>query len=395
GSLSAPRPPRRARLAGGSRRGTRFRAAAGRPGRAPAPNKDRSQAHPQVRPVGLPAGRRRPRCERRRGDRRQPAAGQLERRPLRLGRRRARRGCPADDHAAGDPDRLDAAERRAMTGTPTRRHHLLTWGGPVQETNLIERSYRWWALSAVLLVMFTSSISSTIVSTAVPTIVADLHGFSLYGWVFTGYILASTVTVPIFGKLSDLYGRRPLYLVGIAVFVLGAILAAAAQSMLWLICARVVSGLGGGAMMALSTASIGDIFSPRERGRWMGVVMGVFGLASIVGPTLGGTITDQIGWRYVFLVPLPLAAFAWLVIGVVMPRVRLRRRIRLDLEGSALMTGGLVGVLLAVTWGGTSYPWASWQIVVCFAAGAVLLALFVLNERRAAEPILSPVLFAN
>ncbi|HZR91390.1 MAG TPA: MDR family MFS transporter [Gaiellaceae bacterium] len=282
-----------------------------------------------------------------------------------------------------------------MTGTPTRRHHLLTWGGPVQETNLIERSYRWWALSAVLLVMFTSSISSTIVSTAVPTIVADLHGFSLYGWVFTGYILASTVTVPIFGKLSDLYGRRPLYLVGIAVFVLGAILAAAAQSMLWLICARVVSGLGGGAMMALSTASIGDIFSPRERGRWMGVVMGVFGLASIVGPTLGGTITDQIGWRYVFLVPLPLAAFAWLVIGVVMPRVRLRRRIRLDLEGSALMTGGLVGVLLAVTWGGTSYPWASWQIVVCFAAGAVLLALFVLNERRAAEPILSPVLFAN
>ncbi|MBX5473939.1 MAG: MFS transporter [Thermoleophilia bacterium] len=282
-----------------------------------------------------------------------------------------------------------------MEQATSQRHHLLIWGGPVQETNRIERSYRWWALSAVLLVMFTSAISSTIVSTAVPTIVADLHGFNLYGWVFTGYILASTVTVPIFGKLSDLYGRRPLYLVGIAIFVLGAILAAAAQSMLWLICARVVSGLGGGAMMALSTASIGDIFSPRERGRWMGVVMGVFGLASIVGPTLGGTITDEIGWRYVFLVPLPLAAFAWLIVGLVMPRVRAQRRTRLDFEGSILMTTGLIAVLLAVTWGGTTYAWGSWQIGLCFAAGVALLALFVRNERRAAEPILSPALFAN
>jgi EmrB/QacA subfamily drug resistance transporter len=290
---------------------------------------------------------------------------------------------------------LNGQQAHASESAARQRHHLLSWGGPLQETNRIERSYRWWALSAVLLVMFTSSISSTIVSTAVPTIVADLHGFSLYGWVFTGYILASTVTVPVFGKLSDLYGRRPLYLVGIAVFVLGAILAAAAQSMLWLICARVVSGLGGGAMMALSTASIGDIFSPRERGRWMGVVMGVFGLASIIGPTLGGTITDQIGWRYVFLVPLPLAAFAWLIVGIVMPRVRVHRRIRLDVEGSTLMTTGLVAVLLGVTWGGTSYAWASWQIGVCFGAGAVLLALFVRNERRAAEPILSPALFAN
>lgn len=275
------------------------------------------------------------------------------------------------------------------------RHHLLSWGGPVQETNRIDRSYRWWALTAVLLVMFTASISGTIVSTAVPTIVADLHGFTLYGWVFTAYMLASTVSVPIFGKLSDLYGRRPLYLVGIAVFVAGSLLAAASNSMLWLIGARVVSGVGGGAMMALSTASIGDIFSPRERGRWMGVVMGVFGLSSIVGPTLGGAITDDVGWRWVFVVPAPLAAFAWAIVGIVMPRVRRRGSARLDVRGSLLMVGGLLGVLLGFTWGGSTYAWLSWQTGLCFVAGLALLALFVWNERVVAEPLLAPSLFAN
>jgi EmrB/QacA subfamily drug resistance transporter len=274
-------------------------------------------------------------------------------------------------------------------------HHLRTWGGPLQTTNRIEREYRWWALSAVLLVMFTAAVSSTIVSTAVPTIVADLNGFDLYGWVFTGYILASTVSVPIFGKLSDLYGRRPLYLVGIAVFSLGSLLAAVAPSMLFLIGARVVSGVGGGAMMALSTASIGDIFSPRERGRWMGIVMGVFGLSSIVGPTLGGAITDQIGWRWVFVVPVPLAAFAWAIVGIVLPRVRSGGRTRIDVGGAVLMSAGLVGVLLGFTWGGTTYPWGSWQVALCFAAGLLLLAAFAAHERRVALPLLSPDLFRN
>jgi EmrB/QacA subfamily drug resistance transporter len=275
------------------------------------------------------------------------------------------------------------------------RHHLLSWGGPLQETNRIERSYRWWALSSVLLVMFTAAVSGTIVSTAVPTIVADLNGFTLYGWVFTGYILASTVSVPIFGKLSDLYGRRPLYLVGIAFFSAGSLLAAVAPSMLFLIGARVVSGIGGGAMMALSTASIGDIFSPRERGRWMGVVMGVFGLSSIVGPTLGGAITDQIGWRWVFVVPVPLAVLAWVIVGIVMPRVRTTHGVRIDVGGSALMSAGLIGILLGFTWGGTTYAWGSWQVALCFGAGALLLVAFVAHERRVELPLLSPALFRN
>ncbi len=282
------------------------------------------------------------------------------------------------------------------SGTAAAREHLLSWGGPVQVTNRIERSYRWWALGAVLLVMFTASVSSTIVSTAVPTIVGDLHGFTLYAWVFTGYMLASTVVVPIVGKLSDVYGRRPFYLWGIGVYVVGSVLAGTAQSMLWLIGGRMVAGLGGGAMMALSTATIGDIFSPRERGRWMGVVMGVFGLSAIVGPTAGGAITDQIGWRWVFFVTLPLAAVAWLIVGAILPRVRTRvERGRLDVGGSVLMTAGLVAILLGFTWGGSDYAWLSWQEVLLFVLGVALLVALGFAERRAEDPLLAPSFFHN
>ena len=272
---------------------------------------------------------------------------------------------------------------------------MVTWGGPLQDTNRIARDYRWWALAATMLVMFTGSISATIVSTAAPTMVADLNGFSLYGWVFTAYVLASTVSVPVFGTLSDAYGRRPLSLAGIALFVLGSALAGLAPSMLWLIAARVVSGIGGGAMMALATASVADIFSPRERGRWMALVMSVFALASMLGPTLGGAITDHLGWRWVFFAAVPLGLFAFTLIGVVLPRLRITSRPRLDWVGSLLMIGGLVGILLGFTWGGTTYGWTSWQEGVAFGAGALLLVVFVVVEGRVAAPILSPDLFRN
>jgi EmrB/QacA subfamily drug resistance transporter len=290
-------------------------------------------------------------------------------------------------------DRPSVNRPTSATGAGKGRHHLLTWGGPVQKTNRIARNYRWWALGAVMLVNFTSSISATIIGTAVPTIVADLNGFQLYAWIFTGYMLAATVTVPIVGKLSDQYGRRPFYLWGILVFVAGSVLSGLAQSMIWLIGARVVAGLGGGAMMALSASTIGDIFSPRERGRWMGVLMGVFGVASIIGPTAGGAITDHLGWRWVFFVTIPLALFAWVIVGVILPRFRSTKRVRLDLVGSALLSCGLVALLLGVTWGGETFAWGSWQELVCFSLGAILLVLFFLNELHVPEPLLPPQLF--
>lgn len=278
---------------------------------------------------------------------------------------------------------------------PRQRHHMLTWGGPVQDTNRIARDYRWWALAAAMLVMFTGSISATIVSTAAPTMVADLNGFNLYGWIFTGYVLASTVSVPIFGTLSDAYGRRPMSLIGIGFFVVGSALGGFAPSMLWLIGARIVAGIGGGAMMGLATAGVADIFSPRERGRWMALVMSVFALASMLGPTLGGAITHHFGWRWVFFAAVPLGLVAWTLVGVVLPRMRTTARPRLDWGGSVLLVCGLVGVLLGFTWGGTTYRWASWQEIVAFGVGAALIGVFVFVEGRVAAPILSPDLFRN
>src|SRR5438128_11146180 len=152
-----------------------------------------------------------------------------------------------------------------------------------------------------MLVQFTSILTSTIVSTAAPTIVGELHGLDLYAWLFSSYMLASSVTVPVVGKLSDLFGRRPFYIAGLLVFLLGSAGSGLSQNMGELIAARALTGIGGGALMALGVTTIGDIFSPRERGRWMGLIMSVFGLGSIVGPLVGGFITDHFGWRWVFL----------------------------------------------------------------------------------------------
>jgi MFS family permease len=272
---------------------------------------------------------------------------------------------------------------------------MLTWGAPIQDTNRIRRDHRWWALAAVMLMTFTSTISSTIVANATPTIVADLNGFHLYGWIFTAYMLASTVSVPFFGSLSDAYGRRPLALIGIGLFVVGSALAGLAPSMLWLIAARVVAGIGGGAMVSLSAAGVADIFSPRERGKWQALVMSALALSSMLGPTLGGTITGHFGWRWVFFAVVPLGLVAWTLVGIVLPRMRVTSRPRIDLRGGVLFVGGLIGILLGCTWGGTSYPWLSWQEGVSFGAGLAILVLFVLVERTVPAPILSPHLFRS
>lgn len=265
----------------------------------------------------------------------------------------------------------------------------------VQTTNRITGPRRWWALAAVLISMFFSSLNQTSVSTAMPTIISDLNGFHLYAWVFTAYILSSSVTVPLYGRLSDMYGRKPFYVFGLIVFLIGSAMSGFARSMPMLIAARVVQGVGGGAMMSMPRATIGDIFTPRERGRWMGLTMGVFGLASLVGPALGGWITDHLSWHWVFFINMPVALVALALILYALPTVRTGVRHRVDWTGSVLLSGGLVPMLLAFTWGGTTYPWGSWPEVALFAASAVLLALFVWNERRAPEPVIQMEIFLN
>lgn len=254
---------------------------------------------------------------------------------------------------------------------------------------------RWWALAAVLITMFFSSMDQTVVSTAMPSIIGQLKGLSLYSWVFTAYMMTSAVTVPIYGKLSDSYGRKPFYVFGLLVFMVGSAISGQAHSMMDLIAARALQGIGAGAMLSMPRATIGDIFNPRERGRWMGIIGAVFGLASIVGPTLGGWITDSFGWRWVFYVNLPIAALALVLVLVSLPTVRAARAARADWPGIALLIVGLLPILLAFTWAGSQYAWGSWQVLSLFALGVVALAAFVLVELRSPDAVLSPTLFQN
>ena len=262
-------------------------------------------------------------------------------------------------------------------------------------TNQIPADRRYWVLGTVMLVQFTAVMTSTIVSTATPTIVDELHALNLYAWLFSSYLLASSVTVPVVGKLSDLFGRRPFYIGGLLLFLIGSAFSGLSQNMGELIAARAVTGIGGGAMMALGVTTIGDIFSPRERGRWMGLIMGVFGLGSIVGPLVGGFTTDHFGWRWVFLVNLPLGLIALAMIAVLMPRLAGHGRVRIDWLGIVLLIAGVLPILIGLTWAGITYPWNSVQVIGTLVIGAVLLAAFALWENRANEPILTLHLFES
>jgi EmrB/QacA subfamily drug resistance transporter len=262
-------------------------------------------------------------------------------------------------------------------------------------TNQIPADRRYWVLGAVMLVQFTSILTSTIVSTAAPTIVDELHGLDLYAWLFSSYMLASSVTVPVVGKLSDLFGRRPFYIAGLLLFLIGSAGSGLSQNMGELIAARAVTGIGGGAMMALGATTIGDIFSPRERGRWMGLIMSVFGLGSIVGPLVGGFITDHFGWRWVFYVNLPLGLIALALLGFLLPKLAGRGRVRIDWFGIALLVSGVVPILIGLTWAGLTYPWGSVQVISALTAGALLLVAFAVWENHAAEPVLTLHLFES
>lgn len=251
-------------------------------------------------------------------------------------------------------------------------------------------------MSGVLLAMLLSSLDQTIVSTAMPQIVREFNSLSHLSWVFTAYMLASTVTVPIYGKLSDIFGRRNLYLIGIIIFLLGSVFSGMSQSMLQLILFRGLQGIGGGAMMVNSFAIIGDIFPPAERGKWQGVIGGVFGLSSIAGPLLGGFITDNLSWRWVFYVNIPLGLIAIGVLAAAMPKIKhTERKKPIDYLGSVLLTTALVPLLLALVWGGSLYSWNSWQIVSMIVVFLLSAIAFIRTESKVADPVVSLDLFKS
>ena len=266
----------------------------------------------------------------------------------------------------------------------------------------INRRAQFLTLGAVMLGMLLGSLDQTIVGTAMPKIVNDLNGFQRYSWVITAYLVASTAMMPIFGKISDIFGRKWLYMLGIATFLLGSMLSGLSQSMEQLIVFRAIQGLGAGMMTPIAMAIIGDIFPPAERGKYQGLIGAVFGLAVIVGPQLGGFITDNIGWRWVFYVNLPVAILAFTVVFLVFPsHTALHKRHSIDWLGSAALIGSVVPLLMALSLGSTnpdnsnSYAWTSPQIVGLFALAIVFGGAFLFIQSRADEPTIPLGLFRN
>jgi EmrB/QacA subfamily drug resistance transporter len=248
---------------------------------------------------------------------------------------------------------------------------------------------------ALMLVMLLASLDQTIVSTALPTIVGDLGGISELAWVVTAYLLASTITTPIAGKLGDLYGRKVVLQVSLIVFLVGSGLSGAAGSMTELIIFRAIQGFGAGALMVSTQAAIGDVVSPRQRGRYTGLMGSVFGASTVIGPLLGGFFVDNLSWHWIFYVNLPLGVVALAVIAKVLKIPKVKTKHKLDYLGISTLAGSLSAVVLATSLGGASYAWGSPMIIGLMAAGVVLLAGFILAERRAAEALLPLGLFRN
>ncbi|WP_435841800.1 DHA2 family efflux MFS transporter permease subunit [Streptomyces hygroscopicus] len=248
---------------------------------------------------------------------------------------------------------------------------------------------------ALMIAMLLAMLDNMIVGTAMPTIVGELGGLDHLSWVVTAYALATAASTPIWGKLGDMYGRKGIFLTSIAVFLLGSALSGMAQSMGQLIGFRALQGLGAGGLMVGVMAIIGDLVPPRERGRYQGIMAGVMAVAMIGGPLVGGTLTDHLGWRWIFYINLPLGAVALFAISAVLHLPKKRAEGRIDYAGAALLTVGITALVLITTWGGNEYAWGSAQIIGLGALGVVSLAVFLYVEQRVAEPVLPLHIFRN
>jgi EmrB/QacA subfamily drug resistance transporter len=264
---------------------------------------------------------------------------------------------------------------------------------PLGET--LDRRQKWLLLASLMSAMFMGALDQTIMATAAPRIVADLGSFHLLSWVFTTYMLSSTVVVPLVGKLSDIYGRKLFLMAGMVVFLVASAGCGAAPNMFALIAFRGLQGIGGGIVFSSVFATIGDVFSPAERGKYMGLFTGTFSLASVIGPTVGGLLTDSVGWRWVFYINVPVGAVALPAIWANLPMVRSDRRPRIDYLGAVFLSIATICGLLALAWSGEDNGWTSSITLGLIAACVAGTAAFAWQELRHPEPIIPFVLFKN
>lgn len=248
---------------------------------------------------------------------------------------------------------------------------------------------------AIMAAMFFAAINQTITSTAMPRIIAILDGMDYYTWTINIYLLTSTIATILVGKLSDMFGRKPFILIGILFFMLGAFLTGTSTDVYQFIIYRGIQGIGAGIIQSTAFMSVGDLFPPRERGKWMGLMTAVFGFSSVLGPTLGGYLVDNIEWRWLFWIFLPLGVVAFIMIWTLFPKVERKTGQSIDYLGSLFLTTSIVPLLLAFSWAGTEYAWGSPQIIGLIAASVVSALIFILVEMKAKEPVLPLSLFKN